>query len=127
MEHCETVTVMTGGQQFRYTAPGARTLSPKLASVPGLTGGDKDRYVASIKSQVVSMLKDPDAPKFRNVAYKEKADGAAVCGFVSGKNGYGAYGAESRFVATGKSLYLYNDGEANVPEAGRLAWYEFCD
>ena len=126
LTHCESVSVVAGGQQFHYTAPGIRSVAPPPAP-SDLSGSEKDKYVQSVKGQVVTMLTDPASAKFRNVAYKETKKGNGVCGFVASNNGYGAATGEAKFVATGSMLYVFKDSDMNPPANGLLAWQELCN
>ncbi|GAA4641508.1 hypothetical protein GCM10023115_00450 [Pontixanthobacter gangjinensis] len=74
---------------------------------------------------VRARLKDPDSADFRNVGYYSGgSEGAAVCGEVNAKNGFGGFGGFERFVAMGpKVAFLESDVEASE---FAIAWKGLC-
>lgn len=70
--------------------------------------------IASGKSTLLAVMRDPDATKLRDL--RRNTETGAVCGYYNGKNGYGGYGGERPFVyyhAHDKSvpqLLLYTEG-----------------
>jgi len=70
-------------------------------------GSDDDQFRWAAEKAVQSHLKDPDSAKFeRTFVIRAEPDERgysklAACGVVNGKNSYGAYSGDVRFVAWG--------------------------
>ncbi|MBE5226725.1 hypothetical protein IG611_15375 [Pectobacterium sp. A535-S3-A17] len=71
-----------------------------------------EKIIKRTTLSVAEQLKDPDSAKFSNV-YIVKGDhensdskttwqSVAICGSVNGKNSFGAYAGQTRFVVTGR-------------------------
>lgn len=76
--------------------------------------GDNEQVaISQAKKSIARMLKDPDSAKFEDVTLKiseESVDNQPigyVCGYVNGKNAFGAYAGSVRFVA---KTVLYKSG-----------------
>lgn len=68
-------------------------------------GNGEHEAISQAQKAVANMLKDPDSAKFSNVHFRRvetsvdsQGDGY-VCGYVNGKNAFGAYAGAVRFVA----------------------------
>lgn len=77
------------------------------------------------KTTVAGMLKDPGSASFARVHWTRYRGKLAVCGEVSGRNGFGGYGERMKFVSLDGQVYLIgaNTGMA----AGKVAHYEHCN
>ena len=65
---------------------------------------DDQAKIASMRSQVAALLKDPGSAQFSNVRLVR--GGMALCGQVNSKNSFGGYVGAKDFVVTGGQAYL---------------------
>ena len=72
--------------------------------------GTSAHQIAEAKKAVASEMKDPTAPLFSEI--KTTEDG--VCGYVNGKNSYGAYAGKTRFTWR-KNEVLIEGGDHSNP------------
>jgi len=81
--------------------------------------------VEMTKTTVAGMLRDPGSASFARVHWTRYRGKLAVCGEVSGRNGFGGYGERMKFVSLDGQVYLIgaNTGMA----AGKVAHYEHCN
>jgi hypothetical protein len=70
-------------------------------AVAALTGcAQPDQRVVNTERRVANSMKDPESAKFSKVSVGKGPDGHLyLCGFVNGKNGFGAYAGAQRFIA----------------------------
>lgn len=79
--------------------------------------------LVEVKAAVSSMLKEPASARFSNVQHSVRRGKFVVCGEVSGRNGFGAYGESMPFVAVDGKVHIVSpDG----PAEGRVAHYSYC-
>lgn len=71
--------------------------------------GTKANMVENAKKAVAATLKDPSSPMFTQITAVE--DG--VCGMVNGKNSFGAYAGNSRFVWTDTRILVEGTTNSN--------------
>ena len=71
---------------------------------------------------VASKLKDPNSARFRGV----RNVGTAICGEVTGRNGYGAYAGFRPFVFFPSDAALFFM-RARMPKKEQQAWVHFCN
>lgn len=81
--------------------------------------------IETAKLQAARLLKDPDSAKFRDVRLVQRGPLRVVCGLINGRNGFGAYSGEMRFVQDGQAAYLLDGIEFVAPQGARL-WDDFC-
>lgn len=66
-----------------------------------------------MKAEVRQVMKDPDSARFGQIAAAQAADGTiTVCGWVNGKNSFGAYTGELPFLgiySPGTGRFLVGD------------------
>jgi hypothetical protein len=67
--------------------------------------GSPEYLIADAQESVAAKLKDPGSAQFTDVQVSETG---AVCGKVNGKNAFGAYAGESRFVNIPPSAKGFN-------------------
>ena len=82
--------------------------------------------ISIVKNGVAKELKDPTSPIFGNMkATKSKKDVITVCGFVNGKNSYGAYTGQKPFIGalTNNNFLLIGIGEDDIHTT---ATYDVC-
>lgn len=94
-----------------------------------------------VKTAVSRQLKDPDSAKFGPIAVRiePKEDGLSsliACGTVNGKNSFGAYAGDVRFVAQGsvvldqRTIYSVHI-EEGTPSGSRafeqVVWLKYCE
>lgn len=76
-------------------------------------GDNEQAAISQAKKSIARMLKDPDSAKFEDVTLKRSEESVDnqpigyVCGYVNGKNAFGAYAGSVRFVA---KTVLYKSG-----------------
>ena len=88
----------------------------KTANTPQKSAAGID----AAKARIVSMLKDPDSAKFKDVAVSVSS--GAVCGRVNAKNSHGGYVGFRRFIVSPEVIKL--EGDESVPMDYR--WDELC-
>lgn len=82
--------------------------------------------ISIVKNGVAQELKDPTSPIFGNMkATKSKENVITVCGFVNGKNSYGAYTGKKPFIGalTNNSFFLVGIGGTDIHTT---ATYDVC-
>lgn len=86
-------------------------------------------FIEKAKSLLLEDFKDPYSAVLTNVTlHKENQSGLpAVCGYVNGKNAYGAYVGERFFVVKptgGIFKVAIDDGEGIMKARGRQWWFD---
>ncbi|WNJ77742.1 hypothetical protein RJE46_13980 [Cedecea neteri] len=72
----------------------------------------------SARAYVEKIMKDPDSAKFSGEYVSGKG---SVCGYVNGKNSFGAYTGNKKYVVIGTTAYLDDGGSEFSP-----LWQENC-
>lgn len=76
------------------------------------------------EAAVREKLKDGPAAKFKNVYFCRGSKGVPMsCGYVNGKNSFGAYGGFQRFISAGKPELTYLETEVSDFSG---VWRMFC-
>lgn len=73
----------------------------------------RTKELIEAKTQVAGHLRDPSSPIFTDVKFSQIGDMTpiAICGYVNGKNGFGAYAGAHRFYyIPGSNLPMIDDG-----------------
>ena len=89
-------------------------------------------FIEKAKSLLLADFKDPYSAVFTNVTLhkKNQSDFPAVCGYVNGKNAYGAYVGERFFVVKPTAISFQvaiDDGEGIMRIQGRQWWFDrYC-
>lgn len=79
-------------------------------------------FEASARVWVARQLRDPSSAEFTYTATGHMNGKPALCGFVKGKNGFGGYGREQRFIATEPLVVLFDSGSESFAQA----WVATC-
>jgi hypothetical protein len=66
-----------------------------LALILASCTSPEEKLIATAEAAVASELRDPTSPLFTEVTATQ--NGLEVCGYVNGKNGFGAYAGKQRF------------------------------
>lgn len=74
-------------------------------------GGSAEPFVSqsAAKEAVRQQLRDPESARFSGVYVHRGPSGAAVCGRVNAKNGFGGYTGDSDFFVIGSAAVLETD------------------
>ncbi|KUM02751.1 hypothetical protein KIF53_15510 [Chromobacterium subtsugae] len=105
----------------------------------------EDRAIIQAKEVAKASLNDPSSAIFRNVVFKKESEDGTftrgyVCGYVNGKNSFGAMVGERRFVARavfGKNVLDVADlqiepgpdlnGNAAMQAFDKVYWVPSCE
>jgi hypothetical protein len=97
-----------------------KPLQAILAASAIFLGGWGDApEIATAKQAVTQSLRDPTSAVFGKVWSPQKG---IVCGFINGKNGFGAMAGAVPFVQDGQSLYILT----NPDMLGNATWSGYC-
>jgi hypothetical protein len=87
----------------------ATTLAASVAALALLLAACDDpaaSYRARVQATLASMMRDPASVRFKDVRQLTYAGLPTLCGYVDGKNGFGAYPGYSRFLAQGENVSI---------------------
>ena len=103
------------------------SLIAAVQAAPMHWNGTSERESA-IRQRVAEELRDPASAYFRDVELREREDGqTAVCGYVSGRNGYGGMGEPLAFAYTGApQLFKTSDEDARLRDNAFRMRDMFC-
>jgi hypothetical protein len=118
LKGCAVVTVNIDGLPLRYTNP---TLHAPVSTPTSQAAMPNE---ADVKAKVATMLRDSEIAQFGKIYTKVTNGVHAVCGQVSGRDGYGSVRDGMRFVAVNGVVHLIAGGEGDA--AGREALYTYC-
>lgn len=96
---------------------------PEKPSQPVDTSRD-GIWIIQNQDLISRKLRDPDSAKFRDSFVSRKSGAPVVCGYINGKNAYGAYPGFVRFVGAGPSIQVIESDMA----AGEMEtlWGQAC-
>jgi hypothetical protein len=103
----------------------AEKVSAKVADADSANGTDVLTSHDLARVSLVSVLKDPDSARFKDVQVYRDAEGGTTlyvfCGEVTAKNSFGAFDGYERFIATPLASTL-ESGASDFEDA----WAKFC-
>lgn len=77
----------------------------------------KSWLIARTEVGVKARLRDPDTAEFSDVHTTTYQGAEVVCGHVNAKNGFGGMTGRQKFVGTGDTVFVEEDGASAVQEA----------
>ena len=110
----------------RQKAGTALAYQPATIAIPDPEYKLTAKDISIVKNGVAQELKDPTSPIFGNMkATKSKEHVIIICGFVNGKNSYGAYTGKKPFIGalTNNSSFLVGIGGTDIHTT---ATYDVC-
>ena len=69
-----------------------------------------DKHVARVEATVRSMMKDPSSARIDRVRAFERDGDKYVCGYVSGRNSFGAMSEAVRFISVNEQVRILQEG-----------------
>lgn len=73
-----------------------------------------DADLVTLRQKVADELRDPPSAYFRDVEIRSKGTYEYVCGWVSGRNGFGGMAQPTRFLTIGPVASLIQEGPRTV-------------